>query len=71
MLIEGVAEFSSRMTGATIIFDTKETVTNLVNVIFDCRSLYHMQSDEFTSSFEKQTQLRTDIIDWIHKLVSR
>ena len=30
-----------------------------------------MPSDEFTTSFEKLTQLRSDIIDWIYKLVCK
>lgn len=69
MLIEGVAEFSTRMSSST--FDSKDTVSNLVNVIFDCRSLYNMPSDEYTSSFEKLSGLRAEITDWIHKLVAK
>lgn len=70
MLIEGIAEFSGRM-GNNNTFDSKETVQNLVNVIFDCRSLYQMTSDEYTTSFEKLASLRAEITDWIHKLVAR
>lgn len=69
MLIEGIAEFSGRMGNNT--FDSKETVQNLVNVIFDCRSLYQMTSDEYTTSFEKLASLRAEITNWIHKLVAK
>ena len=69
MLIEGVAEFNSRMNNNTM--DPRETVSNLVNVIFDCRSLYEMNTDEYSTAYDKLALLKMEIIDWVFKLVCR
>lgn len=69
MLIEGVAEFNSRMNNITM--DPRETVSNLVNVVFDCRSLYEMNTDEYSTAYDKLALLKIEIIDWVVKLVCR